>query len=340
MTGLRKAAWAAAAGIAVGGVAAVWWLDAEHAGGDSHRDRQPVNAMGSEEAAGGPAASRAPRRPAPSPVQAEAVENPARTQVSTPGNGATDSVPPGAPMHPSRVHRETPAVVRDASVSSPQPGIRPDAPRVSAPPPPAVSAVPAVTGLPVVPGRVRAGSTPAPAPAVRPPSLIRAALEPPPVAAAMDPAAGAPAPGDIRRYPAPPPGQEPVPLPVEDPAATLTQATLQAVPGTLEVGLVVALDPALQAPPNAMIVTQEVPAGWKLENADPAIESFDARTRTAKWLFMGADVRDRVVTAVLVREAETAVDARDAAPATLRYRLPNGSFYDAAPARRITIPAP
>lgn len=339
MTGLRKAAWAAAAGIAVGGVAAVWWLDAERTGGDSHRDRQPVNAVGSEEAAGVPAASRAPRRPASSPVRAEAAENPASVQVSTPENGATDSVPPGAPIHPPRGHRETPAVVRDASVSSPQPGIRPDAPRVSAPPPPAGSAVPAVTGLPVVPGRVRAGRTPEAAPAARSPSLIRAALEAP-AAAAMDPADGVPAPGDIRRYPAPPAGQEPVPLPVEVPAATLTQATLQAVPGTLEVGLVVALDPALEAPPNAMIVTQEVPPGWKLENADPAIESFDARTRTAKWLFMGADVRDRVVTAVLVREAETAVDAREAARSTLRYRLPNGSFHDAAPARRISIPAP
>jgi len=132
---------------------------------------------------------------------------------------------------------------------------------------------------------------------------------------------------------------EAAPLP-EESAAEFVEATLQPSPDILEVGLIVGFDSASQPPPNALILGQEVPAGWTISGSDPDVSSWDPESRTAKWLFMGESIDNLVVTVCLSLESETAADPRGGARSWLRYRLPDGSFLDAPPARRVTIPKP
>ena len=128
--------------------------------------------------------------------------------------------------------------------------------------------------------------------------------------------------------------------PSRESAADFVETTMQAEPDVLEVGLIVNFDSESHSPPNAFVIGQELPRGWKIAGSDPAVSLWDSQSRTAKWLFMGKDVSNRVITVVLSRESETAADPRLTGRSWLRYRLPDGSYYDTPPDRRVTMASP
>ena len=128
--------------------------------------------------------------------------------------------------------------------------------------------------------------------------------------------------------------------PKEETAAVLLEASMQSAPEQVEVGLIVALRSTSEAKPNAIVLGHQVPVGWAIEGTDPEVTSWDASSRTAKWLLMGNQVQDGIVTITLRREAENAVDAQEAVRSWLRYRLPGGSYIDTTPVNRIKVPTP
>ena len=103
----------------------------------------------------------------------------------------------------------------------------------------------------------------------------------------------------------------------------------------LEVGFLISL-PVEDAPPNAIILTQRIPDGWRMQAAEPLAETWNNGDRTVKWLFIGTEVKNRLVTALLVREDPAALP--ELPEAWYSYRLPDGSFQESTPDHYTHLP--
>jgi hypothetical protein len=117
---------------------------------------------------------------------------------------------------------------------------------------------------------------------------------------------------------------EPVATPLD-----VVQVAKQWQADTLQVSYAVLLDQDSETQtPNGLIVSQEIPVGWEVVEAEPLAEMVDQDSRVIKWLFVGDAVKDNSIYTLSMRApAEQAGDWNETL-AWYTYRQPDGQCVD------------
>lgn len=82
--------------------------------------------------------------------------------------------------------------------------------------------------------------------------------------------------------------------------------------------------------PSGLILTQEIPEGWQVINAEPQLQAVDESNRMVKWLFVGQEVESKIVYSLSMRVPEGAEGDWNKMLAWYTYRQPDGSCVDVA----------
>ena len=86
-------------------------------------------------------------------------------------------------------------------------------------------------------------------------------------------------------------------------------------------------DPATTTP-NGLIVSQQIPDGWQVVEADPLTEMVDEENRLVKWLFVGNAVTNSSIYSLSMRAPAEQVGNWNEALAWYTYRQPDGQCVD------------
>jgi len=99
----------------------------------------------------------------------------------------------------------------------------------------------------------------------------------------------------------------------------------------LQVSFALLLDAESPEPrPNGVIISQEIPDGWEVVEAKPAVQSVDERNRIVKWLFVDQAVTNNSVYTLSMRVPGRDEGDWNVAQAWYSYRRPDGRFMEAA----------
>lgn len=81
--------------------------------------------------------------------------------------------------------------------------------------------------------------------------------------------------------------------------------------------------------PNGLVLCQQVPEGWSVAEAVPAVSAFDEKNRIAKWLFMGDAVAAEPVYSVMRHSGEGQVTDWEPMRSWYSYKQPeDGTFVE------------
>jgi hypothetical protein len=97
----------------------------------------------------------------------------------------------------------------------------------------------------------------------------------------------------------------------------------------LQVSFAVMLDddPAT-ATPSGLIVSQQIPDGWDVVEAEPLVEMVDEENRLVKWLFLGSAVTNSSIYSLSMRAPAEQVGNWSETLAWYTYRQPDGQCVD------------
>ena len=80
--------------------------------------------------------------------------------------------------------------------------------------------------------------------------------------------------------------------------------------------------------PNGLIVSQQIPEGWEVLEADPLVEAVDERNRLVKWLFVGSAVTNSSIYSLSMRAPAEQAGNWNETLAWYTYRQPDGRCVD------------
>lgn len=85
-----------------------------------------------------------------------------------------------------------------------------------------------------------------------------------------------------------------------------------------------------QVLPNGLIVSQVIPEGWEVVEAEPPIEAVDTRNRVVKWMLVGDAVAPQSIYSVSMRAESDEQGDWNEARAWYTYRQPDGQGVEVA----------
>ena len=98
---------------------------------------------------------------------------------------------------------------------------------------------------------------------------------------------------------------------------------------TLQVSYAVMLDDNdTTETPSGLIVSQQIPDGWEVVEADPQVEMVDEENRLVKWLFVGNAVTNSSIYSLSMRAPVEQVGNWNETLAWYTYRQPDGQCVD------------
>lgn len=119
---------------------------------------------------------------------------------------------------------------------------------------------------------------------------------------------------------------EPLVTPLE-----VIQTASHGVNGLLELSYAIMVDDDPSTiTPNGLILTQEIPEGWQVVEAEPRLQAVDEQNRMVKWLFVGQDVESTQVYSLSMRLPAGVEGDWNRMLAWYTYRQPDGNCVDVA----------
>lgn len=99
--------------------------------------------------------------------------------------------------------------------------------------------------------------------------------------------------------------------------------------GVLQVSYAVIVDEDdTTATPNGVIVSQQIPEGWELVDAEPRIEAVDYGNRIVKWLFVGDAVQNGAIYSLAMKASDEQDGNWNETQAWYTFRNPDGQCVD------------